>query len=65
MCWYVIVSKVGLGGCIGVNAGAPLEDVIDWYPVPGRTSIFAYGVVDVKESVGEGGDCAASALSTT
>ncbi len=60
----MIVSTVGLGGCIVENADGPL-DAIDWWPVPGLTSIFAYGVVDVNESVGEEGVCAASALSRT
>ena len=58
----MIVSKVGLGGCIEANAGGP-SIVVDWWP--GLTSsIFAYGVVDVKDSVVEGGACAGSALST-
>jgi hypothetical protein len=57
-------SNVGLGGCIGANAGGPLGPTIG-YPVAGLASILEYGVVDEYESVREAGECTASALDTT
>jgi hypothetical protein len=62
----VIFSNVGLGGCKGAVTGiGPLYPMAR-FDVPGLTSIFEYGVVDVKESATEAGrDGAASALAAT
>jgi len=60
----VIFSNVGLGGCIGANAGGALAPMIG-YPVAGLASIFEYAVVDEYESVREAGLCTASALDAT
>ena len=61
----MISSSVGLEDCWAIEnkGGPPLAGAV--YPVPGLASIFEYGVVDVKESVPERGDCAASALAAT
>ena len=62
----MIFSNVGLGGCKGAVIGIGPLYPIAGFDVPGLTSIFEYGVVEVNESATEAGlDGAASALAAT